>query len=394
MNRVIRWFLLFLGVFLFPGILKAGNTVGDHFSLPPAMEKLFGNPRVHVLAKRSGPASSRLIGFGNYNGFHGFRPRLHRSRILVSGDLNTSQESLSQLLARPLLQTFHNEVLDLESRTKFCQSLLMAELFPVSESEFLTLGSKVLTSGSSGVSWFDNWWKVRMGLPLTRSRDHHLLLINLQMDDPGFQSSTGHFCLGLRKNQGDPANDVVIEFRAPWYLDRIPTLREGMNFEDTLPLQAYPENLYDWLHTQTELRNNNARIRFLPIAEEQVTLFEDFLVRERVHDAGQYRPLRGNCASLGLIFAHRLQPIDTPLLLGKGLADLPFRCTDRLLKQYREREGRSEPFAMFSLDSVTRDKGREPTAKSFIHPAVPSRKQSRAFQELLSWENMNLNKSR
>ena len=367
----------------------AAEKVSDHFLLPPAMEKLVGNPAIHYLAPEKAPAKSFLLGFGNYEPLHGFGPRLTRSRILIVGANELPPEDIASLIAVPLLRTFYEEVLSEEARSQYARELFMKELLPISKARFLALGSQVLCQGSSGVAWFDNWWKVRMGLPLTRSHDHHLVLINLQMADPGFQSKTGHICLGLREKGGNPDEDTIIEFRAPWYLDRIPTIVEGLNLNDNLPTRVYPENFYDWLYTQTELRNNNVRLWLLPIAKEQVQLIRAFLDLRGFHEAGQYRPLRGNCASLALLFLHRIQPLDTPLLLEKHLADLPFQASERVRRQFRETTGRDRPYPQFSMEARTRLNGLEPTAKSKMHRAQPSRRHSGAFQDLQRWENEN-----
>ena len=180
----------------------------------------------------------------------------------------------------------------------------------------------------------------------------------------------GHISLGLRHKNGRTDTDFILDFRAPWNLDRPPTPFEGFNFGNTLKLAGFTENLYDWLHTQTAHRGCYVKVWALPISREQTVILRHFDKRIEVHQGGNFRALRKNCASLALLFYDRLQPVHESLVASPAVADMPLPNALRIVSDYER-----VPFA--TLPNVTEEFGREPTARSKVHSAAPSRATSR-----------------
>jgi hypothetical protein len=84
-----------------------------------------------------------------------------------------------------------------------------------------------------------------------------------------------------------------------------------------------------------------------------------------------------------MAFVDRLGPISEPISLGMGLADIPTKTADRIVEE------RGGEFPFFQLENNTHESGREPTAKSQIHRAQPSREASRSFRKLRAPAGIN-----
>lgn len=368
-------------VLLFAGVCvthaKEVRLVGHFCSLPPVMEKLYGAAVIHQRkARGSDDFSFTVRGAGSYEAREGVISARHRAHVILKGV--PDQVSLEKLIAQALLSDFHNRVLALEARSRHEKRLRLTEIVPLTRENFIALGTRRLLEGKSGVEWFDAWWTIRMGLPQTHDPRHHLVSICLLYDHDGEKGSLGHFCFGLRRRGGDAQNDLVFDFRSEWSEDRPPNLLEGMNSGNTLePLVGFTANFYDWLYTQTSYRHCYVNMWFLPVSREQVTVLRAFDRRVVRHDAGDFKGLRKNCASLGLAFVDRLEPFFESSSLGKGLADIPTKAAEQTVDKWGDD---SIPF--FRLGNNTHESGREPTAKSKVHRAQPSRVQSRSFRLL------------
>lgn len=363
--------------------LSAGNLcaeparrASDFLSLPPAFRALAGDPVIQIERSQGSKKKSRLTGVRPFSPRSGFQHRDDNGRLLLRLDPAESDEKIAGNAANALAKEFHRKVLSRDSLNWHERRLRLDTLFLCEEDRFVELAERKLKGRAAPEPWLDAWWKVRMGLPQTPDRSHDLILINLHYDHFGKKTTNGHFCFALRRRGGDAENDLLFDFRAPWHLDRPPRPTEGLNIHNRLLLSATVENLYDWLYTQTEYRHSYVECWFLPVTKEQVTLLKHIADRPVAHEAGQFRVFRKNCASLGLAFLHRLQPIGTPLPLGRGVADRPTVAAQRILDDFEE----NPPY--FRLENVTHERGREPTAKSTIHRAQPSRAGSRAFRML------------
>ncbi|MDF1656833.1 MAG: hypothetical protein P1U58_04430 [Verrucomicrobiales bacterium] len=306
----------------------------------------------------------------------GFQTRNRDARLFLPVNGTSSDKSIAENAAQIFAEAFHEKVLSRENRNWHERRLGLDKILIPEEDDFVALAERKLLGRPAEEPWLDAWWKVRMGLPQTPDRSHHLILINLHYDHFGKKTTNGHFCFALRRKGGSPEGDMLFDFRAPWDLNRSPRFTEGLNLHNRLLLSAIVENLYDWLYTQTEYRHCYVECWFLPISKEQVTLLKHIGDRPVIHEAGHFRAFRKNCASLGLGFLHRLEPIGTPLPLGRGVADIPTVAARRILDEFEE-----EP-PYFRLKNVTHERDREPTAKSTIHRALPTRSSSRAFRLL------------
>jgi hypothetical protein len=256
----------------------------------------------------------------------------------------------------------------------------MGELIPISREDFFRIGRCRLTKRTCGNQTEDDWWEVRMDLPLTESVSHLLAITTLQWDDPT-KKSFGHYAFSLRKRGGNERSDSLYDFRAPWDLDRRPRPVEANNLQGELKIRALRENLYDWLYTQTEFRNNHVKMSFLKINEEQISLLR--ILDERAHEAGDFRVLKKNCASLGRQIINRILPLDKQVPGDYAWADLPFQACDETIKLF------GGALSEVEILNVTRERGHNPTSRSDLHPAAPSRSASRPFQMLKAVPEIN-----
>lgn len=353
-----------------------GRRADDVFNWPPAFEALFGNP---VIKERRGffsKDSALVYGAGRYNAYDGMMRASQPSGVVVCSRVALSVERANQLAAEALAARFYQLVLQANRRTRYEKLMNMRELIPMEKDRFVAIASKRLVEQSTGSLEEDAWWNVRMGVMESASSRYQLVIINLHHDKGNGRVNHGHFCFGLREIGGDAEQDLVFDFRAPWYADRRPRMTEALNFHNKLRLKSDTQNFYDWLFTQTEYRNCWVNLWFLPTTESQVTLLRSFNERGIQHAAGSFRPFRKNCASLGLLFYVRLQSFAADSLLRRGPSiDFPVEVGNRVKDSYS-----GLPF--FRVDNMTVANGREPTAKSEIHQAQPSRSSSRVFREL------------
>lgn len=367
-----------LGILLaivFASEVSVARSLSQWLELPPAFQALFGDPEVIHKPYHKGGSQVRLSGVGDYRPFFGIQQSPFPQKLIVRGF--ESDAELQRVLAESYSRRFFREMLDSENLSRYERRMKMGELIELSEDEFVALSKRMLTGGSAGAPYLDAWWTVRMGLPQTPDREHHLLvtIIHTGKEAERRIESMGHISLGLRHRSGQANRDFIVDFRAPWELDRPPTPLEGFNFGNSLKLAGFSENLYDWLYTQTAHRGCYVKVWALPISREQTTILRHFDERIRVHEGGNFRALRKNCASLALLFYDRIQPVHQALAASPTVADLPLPNALRIVSEYDD-----VPFA--SLSNVTEECGREPTAKSEIHRAVPTRASSQVFQKL------------
>ncbi len=350
-------------------------------SIPPVFQQYFGDPRIRVWSA-SQKDSVRVVGVGSYHPLRSFGDPPNACSVVIRSTRDLSRGEIATRASHALLDRFYDDIVSLESRSWHDRRFNLAELFPISPAQFRSHGAKWLQGGRSGVAWFDAWWIVRMGLPQTHDPGNHITLTLLQYDHDGEKDTLGHLCFGLRQRGGNEETDLQLDFRAPWYVDRQPRKTEGLNIHKVLILEGYALNLYDWLYTQTEYRQCYVSLWFLPTSREQVTILRHFEREVGVHDAGYFRAFRKNCASLALAYLHRLGPFSEPSPLGKGLADIPVKKVDSVLEKYGD-----VPY--YRLENVTDERGREPTAKSRIYRAQPTRGSSRAFRLLRTIPEVN-----
>ena len=355
-----------------------GHRAAEVYDWPPAFEALFGNP---VIKKRRGlifKQSAMVYGAGRYNAYDGMLRGTQPSGVVVSSAAKLSAERLNELAAEALARRFYQLVLHSDRRTRYEDLMQMGELLPMEKERFIAIATKRLAGELTGLPEEDAWWNVRMGSPEMAGSRYQLVIINLHYDEGGgkVKLNHGHFCFGLREIGGDAEQDLVFDFRAPWDLDRRPKITEAVNLHNKLRLMSDTQNLYDWLYTQTEYRNCWVNLWFLPATQSQVTLLRSFNERGVQHAAGSFRPFRKNCASLGSLFFARLQPFTADSLLRRGPSiDFPVGVANRVKEPY-------EKLPFFRVENMTHVNGREPTAKSEIHRAQPSRASSRVFRDL------------
>lgn len=366
---------LIFGAILFASDFAGGRTVSELLDFPPAFHALFGDPEIVQKPPRAGSPNVRLSGVGEYRPFFGVQRNSAQPKAIVRGI--ESETELRKILADAYSLRFYREVIDPKNLSRYERRLEMGELINLSEEEFVSLSNHFLTGADAGSTHLDAWWTVRMGLPQTPDPSHNLLVTVIHSDrgiEPR-KESMGHLSLGLRHRNGRADSDFIVDFRAPWNLDRPPKPLEGFNFGNALKLAGFTENLYDWLHTQTAYRGCYVKVWFLPISREQTVLLRHFDEKIEVHKAGNFRALRKNCTSLAVLFYDRLQPIHEPIYASLAIADLPLPTALKIVSDYGD-----VPFAR--VENITDDLGREPTARSEIHRAVPTRATSRAFRAL------------
>ncbi len=356
--------LLFLAglLFFFCPIISSYSEerVSDYLVLPPAMKRQLGDPLVKVeQANHKWPAFAL-------------------SSIRVELENPTNREAVRLQLATQLARSFYQKNFSENARSILERRMNMHELIPMDAATFENIARKRLRGVDTGNSLHDSWWNVRMGEPLQLSQSHHLVLITLQVGGDQLRENTGHFAFGVRKKGGNSDRDIVFDFRAPWPYDRSPRFTEAPNIHNRLKLGGMTENMYDWLYTHTEYRNCYANLWFFPVAKEQLDLLFAFDQKRERHNAGNFRVWKKNCASLGALFYDRIHPVDDELPGKMDPIDFPRHMANRVVKRYPESDTH-----YLRIWDYTEERGRQPTAKSKIHRAQPSRPGSRPYQLLL-----------
>lgn len=351
------------------GLAEKKQFLSDYLSLPPVLERYFGNPAVHISAERSRETTGVCLLGSNHPIF------------FVHPRENASEEEIRSAISARLLNRFYNKRISLRNRHGSDRRLKLEELIPLDKETFRQIGTDRLAGRSTGSPVYDAWWSVRMGMPLTTSSTHQLAIINLHSDKS--RITAGHFTFGYRKRGGDPESDVMFDFRAPWDRDREPYILEGMNFLNTLTIEGTAHNFYDWCYTQTQFRGCFIKFWFVPIAEEQLILLQDFARSGRIHDGGHFKGLKKNCASLGEMFYERILSFDDTVGNRDHIADLPIETAERIRERYT-----AEP-VYCRIENITEELGRERTAKSEVHRAQPSRQESRSFRTLATVPGIN-----
>ncbi len=368
-----------LGVAENPPQLRASGV----FAWPPAFSALFGDPVIVTKRGMSESGRARVFGGGSYHSFDGIRRPKASAKVFLYSRGSLSPAEVQHEAAEALARKFFRLVLNPNNLSTYEKRMKMGELIPMDEEVFVELAREQLLEGSSSEDVRNAWWTVRMGLPGTPDPGRRLVILNQHFDHNGEKETHGHFCFGIRKEGGDPNEDRVYDFRAPWFEDRNPRLTEAVNLHGRLQLSGFTENMYDWLYTQTEYRNCYVNLWFLPVTQEQVKLLSYFWKRGEPHVAGDFRPFRKNCASLGLLFYDRILPINTELIAARAPSvDLPVAVAEKIVEPVDEA-------VFYLLPNVTDERGREPTAKSFVHTPQPSRASSRPFRKLATVPGAN-----
>ncbi|MEM9281119.1 MAG: hypothetical protein AAGA96_04775 [Verrucomicrobiota bacterium] len=352
------------------------------FDWPPAFEALFDNALIRV---REGNASTqaRVLGGGGYDPFDGIVSPSAPAKIVIRTNHEISDRILFDEVATAAAREFYRRVLDSSNRSRYEKRMNMGELVPMDEETFVEIARRRLLGRPADQAIHNAWWTVRMGAVGIPARGHRLLIVNIHLDKDGEGETHGHFCFGIRRNGGDPDGDRLYDFRAPWELVRRPKITEAVNVDDSLQLQGFSENLYDWLYTQTEYRFCYVRMWALPVNREQIALLDAFSRDGAPFQAGPFRPFRKNCASLGALFYDRIRPINEALVTSRGPSiDFPKKVAAEIIETEL-----NPPLLMIS--NVTDDRGREATASSHIYQPQPSRASSRPFQKLAAHPDFN-----
>lgn len=375
--------LIFLTLLFAGGIVAArADTVSDWLDYPPAFQALFGNPEVVVVRHPIHFESVSQSKAGTYSPRKGFEESPTRGAVRVRVGVAATDEKVRDLIAQSFANRFYSKVISQSARSWHEKKLNMGELVEMNRGIFLDLAAKRLTGASESDAILNTWWDVRMGNQLTLLPDYHLVIINIHYDYKGEKESVGHFCFALRKRGGSPDGDELFDFRAPWFVDRVPRVTESANIHNRLKLSAFTTNIYDWIYTQTEYRNCYVRLWFLPVMEEQKQLLEHFSDSGKPHLSGNFRVFRKNCASLGLLFYDRIQSLANPAPHGGLLSDMPMLAASRIVERFD-----NVPYV--EIPNVTDKRGRAPTAKSKLWPAQPSRAESPGYKILASDPKVN-----
>ncbi len=360
-----RW-ALFLPLILCCIHSVRAETVADRMCWPPVFERSYGTP--NVVVQECNVDNPKVIFV---------RPaRL----VLVKSPSNCSCDVVSEAVRSYFLGLLWDDYLSQDALTENEVRLNMGELIPMSLPLFMKVGHCQLAGKSCGNSTHDSWWRVRTGMKLAESSNHLLAITTLELEDPK-ENSFGHFAFALRKRGGDCSKDSVYDFRAPWYEDRRPRFSEAPNFHNVLKLKGVRANLYDWLCTQTEYRNCHVSMHFVKVHEEQIAILKAF--NGSIHEAGNFRILKKNCASLGVQFINRILPLDEAIKGENAFADFPLKVRDATVEHF------GGSLKEFRVDNFTLKLGRTPTNKSEIRAASPSCKECRPFKVLSKVPEIN-----
>ncbi len=346
------WLSLILASILIATPALSGEVDLD---LPPVMQRKYGK----VITSSGGWVKKVR--------FHGSRSKGSGTTRLVAPKSATKADIAQVLLADFWDGKFNDKTIP--------------EFAPVNREVFLRHGTAMITGQPSNApQLIHDWWNVRMGVPLPVSKTYHIAAINIYHDDGG--SEVGHFCIGVRKIGGDADDDFVIDIRAPWYEDGAASFKQALNHDNSLINQLIPNNMYDWLYTQGEFRGCRSEIWFMRVSDAQVRLLQTILHRKNRIKTGPFRPLKGNCASIGEKILNRVLPLDHDFQLMYTIGDVPRPTAKQMVRRF------GGDVAFVVLHSHQRE-GEPITAKSAIHPAEPSRSTTPEFKQLRSVPELN-----
>lgn len=354
MSLVRSCFYIFsVSLCIFPCAQSHGETVSDILDWPPVFERLIGDPDVSAKEKANSRVKVQWI-----------RPL--KKVIVYSPEL--CDRRIKYQLIDYFLEKVWQEYLSPSVQTSAERKYDMKELIPMSRADYYRIGRIHLAGKKTDCAVENAWWKVRMGCPLTESKDYLLSFNNLSWAEKDGLAH-GHYCFALRKRGGDPDGDMIFDFRAPWTLDRRTAAKDM--FDESITLQSYHENYYDWLATQTTVRHCDIFATFVPVSEEQVILLKAY--KGGVHKASRYRLFKSNCASLGLQFTNRLLPLDERIPGENSILDFPARKISVATGNF------GETVADIGIDSTTLEKRSEFTHKNKTLRARPSRRKCESF---------------
>ncbi len=322
-NRVTAMALLAGLAVGMAGSLHAGERrkASDFLNWPKVMDELVGDPVVRVKdggAAGGQPSVRPKRGAGNDG---------RKLRLLEISDLG--DRDVAPVVARAVAEVVWEDFVEPCPETGG-----IAHLIPMDKSRFLRVSQGQLLGEPVNDEGGNAWWRVRMGLPLTPDREHHLIVMRAKSDAEFYS----HFSLGVRRvgGKGVDAGDVVLDPRAPWLSDTHPEIVDWFNLDNSLLMRLEVVPLSDWMHTQTTYRGMGIIMEFMPATKEVVTLIREGAESAKRNEVtlGQFRPLRNNCASHGETLFQALMPLDEDLCGKHPIADLPKRLARKATKHF------------------------------------------------------------
>lgn len=322
------------------GLAKKAR-LSRYLQLPPAMHKQVGDPTVVALrgARKTSSAleveiqpegaasaaaiSDRLKGRASREPFEPGESRI--GKIVIRGTSQVPASEVKVALSRAVLNHFWDSY--------FAERDNTLEAITLNRERFLRIGMASLQKENSILDDSESaWWTVRMGLPQEQNSGHHLAAV-VGTYAEGF-SMYGHFALALRKEGGDPVNDILLDPRAPWEKDEPPTAKDWGRGGEELIAGVHSRNLYDWLYTQTHYRGLIVRAYFVEASVEQVHLIRELDRRDDLQEIARFRTFRYNCATLGEQIFDRLLPIGHDVCRSHPIADIPDRLAKKIDRRF------------------------------------------------------------
>lgn len=348
------WLFALFSQLIISGPASFGGQADDHFAWPPVCRRTFKNPEIVV--KKSDVDHCKILYI---------RPL---KKVIVETPQNATNAIAISAVQNYFLEAIWNTYLSTSSLTRNEVELNMEELIPMNRATFLAIGRIRMSGQLTGSALHDAWWNVRMGEELTISKKH-LLSLNSIVWAEGTGNQFGHLAIAVRRRGGSADCDYILDFRAPWELDRRSELKDLLTYN--LDLIGIRENYYDWLSTQTRYRHCDVTSTFVRVHHEQLLLLEAY--SREIHNAGEYRILKGNCGSLGVEVLNRLLPLDRRIPREDSFADLPDKKISLAVPCF------GGPVSVVENKSVTLQIGRKIRHRNDSVPAEPSRSKNTCF---------------
>ncbi|MFT5467020.1 MAG: hypothetical protein ACI8UO_002123 [Verrucomicrobiales bacterium] len=344
--------------------------LSDWLDLPPVMERLVGDPGIKVQT-----GDNLRIRLSTPASFQHQRRDAHHSEMIrfirITTPTGKQTSEAKKKLVESLLNEFWNEQIR-DSRL---------ELIALDRERFVRIGlQQLLGAPDSADRAGGAWWRVRMGLPLNWDSNDALALINARHTDEA-QSRHGHFAVGLRPTGGDAQGDLVFDPRPPWLHHEPPTVKDWLFPGPDIILGIQVNNLYDWIHTQTNHRDVGVTLRFFPLAQEQALLLRSLAARDDISNFGRFETRRNNCATLGQELIEGLLPLNEKISRAHPFGDYPDRLTRKMMARFKL-------IGTAEIDVKISESANEATSNSTVHRA-PNRSATPGFRELRldSWIN-------
>lgn len=349
--------------------VEESRPLSTWLELPPVFTNLAGDPIVQVIpsSQIQSPAVTVVSGFrGGWN------------RVELRVPAGSQPLHWKKALARQVMTSFHAEHLSTQASDRF-------ELGHLTPRELIATGVKRLLGQQERNPLANAWWNVRMAPPSQSDSDPYrsgyLMFVSNNIG-PYDHFRVGHVSVGIRRLQGSPAEDFVLDFRAPTEKDYESSILKLILGDETLINGIRVYNFWDWIHVQTIKRKVNVYANAYRLTNDQVLLLQDYTRWPEEYTPGPFTLLRNNCAALSLVLFDAILPLDQPLRRSLSPVALP----RNVVKEVRARFPRVAEVTFAAESGLLEEKKTPP----FVIEALANRQRFSSFRDYLHFEESSL----